>query len=133
MAVRKAGIVDIGQDHQLEMLLEIGERVHRVGKGGPVLDRIPVAHRLVPADGYVPFLGEAAIDAGEKIAVALCRCLALLCGFMPGMRLEDHVAIGRGAYAFGNPVGQRTKPVHHAGFPVDQRAVAIESQHLEVR
>jgi len=36
-----------------------------------MLDRHAVSHRLIPADRYVPLFGNAAIDAGKKVAVEL--------------------------------------------------------------
>ena len=48
VAVGEAGIVDIRQDHQLEMRLQIGQRLGGVGEGRPVLDRTAITQRLLP-------------------------------------------------------------------------------------
>ena len=44
----EALIVDIRQDHQPVVLLQVGERLRRIGKGRPVAHRAPIGEALVP-------------------------------------------------------------------------------------
>ena len=97
-----------------------------------MLDRHAVSHRLVPADRDVPLFGNAAIDTGKKVAVALRRRAELLRRLMAGMRLEDGVAFRRAAVARRDPVRQRTQPLDHAALPVDESAVTVECQNAEI-
>ncbi len=121
-------VVDVRQDHQLVVLLEIGQRARRVGKRRPVAHALAIAHAVVPARRDLPLLGEALVHHRQQLTIQLPGRLQLLHRFMPRMRFQDGVATERRF----RPVGQRFQRFDHAGLPVDQGAVAIEGQHLEV-
>ena len=78
--------------------------------------------------GNAPFLGEPAVDEGEELRIDHVRRLGFLCSLQPGKSRENVVA-GGARRARSRKVAQR---VDDAGFPVDQGAVAIEGEDVEV-
>ena len=62
VTVREAGVVDIGEDDQLEMALQVLECAGAVFEGRPVLDRAAIGDAIIPGDVDTPFLGETFID-----------------------------------------------------------------------
>ena len=74
-------------------------------------------------------LGKPLIDDGEKLGIRHGRRGKLLHGLDAAMGLENFIARGGGLQA----LGQRRERGDHAALPVDERAVAVERQDLEVR
>ena len=83
---------------------------------------------LLVADLQLPFPRHRARHVGQQLAVNLLRLLGLLALFDFGEQFEHLVA----AQFQRQLVEQRAEVVVNAAFPVDQRAVGIEGQHLEV-
>ncbi len=110
------------------MALQVLQRTSRVGECRPVLHRLAIRQTLAPGDRDAPFLGQAAVDDQKKVAIVLRRRLQLLRGLVTGMGLEDLVAGQR----LRQLAGERLEPLDHSRFPVDERAVAVECQGLEV-
>ena len=65
LAPSESGAVNIRQYHQLLVLLEVGKRLRRIGKGRPVGHGR--AEPLVPgrAHRHIPFLCQATMHSGE--------------------------------------------------------------------
>ena len=68
------------------------------------------------------------MDHRQKIPVAHARRLALLRRLVAAMGFQDLVPGER----LGGPLAERAQRFEHAALPVDQRAVAVECQDLEI-
>ena len=128
VAEREALVVDVRQDHEFKVPLQVLKRRGCVGECRPVADRPAVSRAIAPADRNAPFLGEAPINDREQVAIELGRRLDLLRGFMARVRLENFIPFERPRRL----AGQGLQGFDHTRFPVDQRAVAIEGQGVEV-
>ena len=77
LAAGEAQAVDIGQDDQLEMLLEVGERRGTVGKGRPVADRRTELGRFHLVLGHSEAMAQTAMNAFEQLRISEPRILDL--------------------------------------------------------
>ena len=120
--------VDVRQDDQLVVLLEIGQRPGAVGKGRPVPDRgaeglgVGVRHR------DPEFGGHATQGLGQDLRVEHGRILLLHPMFIAVEDIDQGLRRGVKAARLG-PVAERRPD---SPFPVDERAVAVESKGGEV-
>ena len=78
--------------------------------------------------GNAPFLGELAVDAGEELRIDHVRRRGFLCRLQPG-KCRQNVVAGTPDEFASKAWAQR---VEDAGFPVDQSAIAIEGEDVEV-
>ena len=78
--------------------------------------------------GNAPLLGEPAVDAGEELRIDHVRRLGFLRALQPG-KCRQNVVAGAPDERAPEKWAQR---VDDAGFPVDQGAVAIEGEDVEV-
>ena len=132
VAGREPGPVDVRQDDQPEAPLEVPERRRGVREGRPVRHR--GAER--PREGRVrvdaPVAGDRGVDRGEDLGVGRARGARLLLvlaapeGGDPLLRADRLPGGASGARGEGLEGGR------DPGLPVDEGAVAVEGQGVEV-
>ncbi len=129
VAAREGGAVDVGEDHQLVVALEVLQRGRAVGEGGPAADRLAELGRLAGARLDAPLVGQPAMHLGQDLRVELARRLGLARrldraeGFQEGVVVEVAAAMA---------VHPRAQLGEDAALPVDQRAVTVEGQRVEL-
>ena len=76
-----------------------------------------------------PLLGEALVYDRQQVPISLCRCIALLAGLVTRMCLEYLVASQRSLH----PIAKALQGLDHPALPIDQRAVTVEGECVEIR
>ena len=110
------------------MTLEIGKRFGAVRKGRPSGDRGAEPVVEIGIDARAPTFREPGVDDGEQRRVAKRRRLFLLSLLLLAEGIERFLA-GDLQMAFAH---ERLQRVPDPRLPIDQSAVAIEGQGLEV-
>src|SRR6185312_13219892 len=100
-----------------------------IGEGGPVLDRATEGEALAPLGRRAPVLREALVHRGEQLGVLLRRRVVLL------RVLVDTEVLERLLPRTGLPRTSRERFERgvQARFPIDEGAVAVERECLEIR
>ena len=128
VAAREAGPVDVRHDDQPVALGERGQRSRRVRERGPVRDR--PTEPVGPGVGHrrAQLVAEPAEARRQHVRVQRARLGRL------GVRLLVGVAGQQRLVVQLQPVLTRPRRQHRgdAGLPVDERAVAVERECLEV-
>src|SRR6266576_5991131 len=122
-------VVHVGEYEQLEILLQILQRSGRVFKRRPIPHRSPVLDTILVGRVHTPLLGKALVDDRQQVPISLRRSIVLLAVLVTRMRLKNLVA---GQLA-PHPTGEALQRLDHPALPVDQGAVAVEGECVEIR
>ena len=120
--------VHIRQHDQFVVPAEPGQRPGAVGEGGPVRDGAAERDHI-GLDGRASEVRAHPHERPrEHLRIGQAGRLGLLAGLVGGEAFEHGAVFGLDAFPFGPgaPCGE------NAGFPVDQRAVAVEAERIEV-
>lgn len=123
VAARKRLAVDVGQDHELVVLAQPPEGVHRVRERGPAAARLAKGLALLGwRRGQAEGGGDLGVDGGEQVAVLHVGGRGLLLDFFVVVDFQQPFAVN------GEVVGleERLQAVDDAGLPVDEGAVDVE-------
>ena len=123
----ETGAIHVGQDHQPVVLPQRPQRLGGIRKRRPVADRGAERFAFHIIRGNAPGAGELAMHGFQQRPVFHRRSCFLLRRFGRRKRLERRLASDPRAS------GQRTQRRPQTRLPVDQRAVAIERQDIEIR
>src|SRR5204862_2819323 len=110
-----------------EALRQAGQRVGGVRKWRPVAHRVAERGRLGVGGRDAVVGADSPERTGDDVAVAQVRAALELC-LVPAVALEQLLVAG------GDPMRAERRPqaAEDSALPVDERAVAIERQGLEV-
>ena len=97
VAALEALAIDIGEDAELEVLLEVAERLGRIREGRPVGYGRAEARVLLRRARDAPLLRDAASARRRAASSRPCRGLGLLRRLVAGEGLEDRVVGARAA------------------------------------
>jgi hypothetical protein len=111
------------------MLLEVLQRARRIFERRPISDGPAVFDAILVRNMDAPLLGEALVDNRQQVPISLCRRIALLAGLVTRMRLEDLLAGGRTRRS----LGEAFQRLNHPALPIDQGAVTVEGERVEIR
>jgi hypothetical protein len=119
-------VVAIRDHRQAETLGEPGERIGRVGEGGPLPHRAAEGRGLLERRLDAELRADAAHAAGKDVPVPPVGP-GLDRGLVARVPLEEVLVLGDDVARVEDPPQAR----QDAGLPVDERAVAVEREHLE--
>lgn len=114
--------IDVGEHAEFVSRLETGEGVVGVGPDRPIGERV--------REGVFPFFGQVEVESLGEAAERFCQHISIELkslkfdvGFDAEVGVEEFGVVGACDIGDGGP---------DAGFPVDERAVAVEGDPLDV-
>src|ERR1700722_3688217 len=122
-------VVDVGKDGELEMFLQVLQRAGSILECWPVSDRAAVFDAVLVRRMDAPLFGKTLVDDREQVPISHCRRIALLAGLVTGVRLKYLVTRERPP----GPAAEALQGLDHPALPIDQRAVTVEGERVEIR
>ena len=128
VARRESRPVHVREDHEAVVLLEIAQGGGGVGEGGPLSDRIAEGTAELGIGLDPPVGRDRIVDAGEDLGIEGVRRLRLLLVLVAAEGGEPFAAVDPAP----RPDREGLEGGADSGLPVDEGAVAVEGEGVEV-